>query len=333
MHIRALLLLLMMLTACRPSASSSPSTSVLPELWAGLPHGVHEVGYRRLIDTSGVVDVWYPARSASRRLSTKDYLGADTTRLIGFLRGAQVSDSTVRGLLGERLFASFVPAPKLALFPLVLIAQGNGQDVFDQVVLAEFLASNGFIVASTPSPMLRTPMTSEAQTGALASRQSAQLSRAIAMVARVSRADTTNIGVVGHSFGARSALLLAMQDTRVKVLVSFDGGIGTATARAEFERAPGFSAEANLPHLLHFYETLDAFMKPDFSMISELHFASRTLSPVSAMYHTHFTTYGFAVGRYADLARLTRATDATTSNVVRMHAQTAQFLHRYLRSH
>jgi pimeloyl-ACP methyl ester carboxylesterase len=52
------------------------------------------------------------------------------------------------------------------------------------------------------------------------------------------------MGVVGHSFGARAALLLAMLDPQVAAVVSLDGGIGTASGRASLEALPIYRAEA-----------------------------------------------------------------------------------------
>ena len=47
------------------------------------------------------------------------------------------------------------------------VAQGNAQTVQDQAHLAEYLASYGYVVATTPSPMLITgPLTDESQVGA-----------------------------------------------------------------------------------------------------------------------------------------------------------------------
>ena len=303
-----------------------------PALWADLVPGAYQVGYQRLGRGSGVVHVWYPARAASNHLTVRDYMRADTTRLITFLAGAKISAATVTSLLASVLFATVAPSQAGESFPLVLVAQGNGQDVFDRVVLCEYLASYGFVVATTPSPVLRMPLTRDDQVGPMAAVQGTELSIAIATVTKALKVDASRIGLVGHSFGARAALLLAMNNAKVKAMVSLDGGIGTATAVASFTKAPSFNASAALPPLLHFYETLDGFMAPDFRLIKRLHFQSVTLTPVEGMHHTHFTTYGSAVTLFADLTAVTRATAATGGNAVKVDEQAHDFLLRYLKA-
>lgn len=325
------ILFAVLILGCASGSSVTPSTSAVPALWGPASHGVHEVGYRRIADSTGAVSVWYPARSKGRRMSVREYLSADTGRLMSFLKGAGASDTTVRALLTSRTFASLSVRPIDSAFPVVLIAHGNDQDLFDQLILAEFLASNGFVVVSTPSPMLKRPMTNENQTGEFARLQADDMSRALDVVSRSLRVDSMHVAIVGHSFGARSALLMAMSNDRVRALVSLDGGIGTATGRTSFENASGFTLELKLPPLLHFYERLDAFMTPDFSFLASLRFASATMTPVAETHHQHFTSYAFVGVAFPEIGRLTGATKETGVNASSMYAQIAQFLHRSMR--
>jgi dienelactone hydrolase len=247
------------------------------------------------------------------------------------LRQAGVPRATIDSLFASSLYATRSPDPLDRAWPLVLVAQGNGQDVADQVVLCEYLASQGFIVAAPPSPTLRMALEREDQVGAVAETQADDLAAAVGAVAGVLRVDAQRLGVVGHSFGARAALLLAMRDTSVRALVSLDGGIGTATALEPFRHAPSFRADAPLPPLLLFFEELDAFMTPDFGLVRSLHTAELILVPTDAMHHVHFTTYGFAAARFPGVATVTHATPGTASAVKRIAERTGDFLLRRLR--
>lgn len=302
-----------------------------PALWAGLTPGPHPVGYRRLETANGVVHAWYPAAAGGGPLAFRNVLGDDGEALTSFLTGAKVDSATITGLLESPLYAGASPAPLREAFPLVLVAQGNGEDAGDQVVLCEYLASRGLVVASTPSPMLQTPLTREDQVGELAERQAVDLAAAVGPVAAFTGADTLRLGAVGHSFGARAALLLAMSHPGLRALVSLDGGIGTATAVEAFRTAPSFDESAPLPPMLHFYEKLDAFMAPDFGLLESLHASSLALRSTTAMHHVHFTTYGFAAGAFPTLAAVTHATPATAPGAAAVAQQTAAFLLRYLR--
>jgi dienelactone hydrolase len=308
-----------------------PAPEPTPALWAGLVPGPYGAGYRRLETPNGVVHVWYPTREGDgRRLLFRDYLGEDARSTAAFLSKAGLDSSAVDSLFGTSLFAVTSPSPLEETRPLVLIAQGNGEDAADQVVLCEYLAGEGFVVAATPSPMRETPLEREDQVGMMAEVQASDLAAAVGAVAEAVPVDTLRLGVVGHSFGARAALLLAMRDGRVRALVSLDGGIGTATAVEHFRRAPSFRADAKFPPVLHFYEELDAFMKPDFTLLRSLDTRDLILKPTSDMHHVHFTTYGFAAATFPGLRTLTHATEATAPAAVAVARATAAFLHAHL---
>lgn len=310
-----------------PAAGRTPI-----DLWAGLPAGPHRVGYLRLAPTSGVIHVWYPAASEGERLSLRAYLDDGAARLTSFLSGAGIAAGTIDSLLNASLHASRNARTLDRDLPLVLVAQGNAQDVMEQVVLCEYLASIGFVVAATPSPMVRTPMQQEEQVGPFAEQQADDLARAIGQVAAVVRVDSQRVGVIGHSFGARAALLLAMRETAppLRAIVSLDGGIGTSVASDAFRQAPSFRTEATVPPLLHFFEELDAFMAPDFALLRSLRIVELVLKPTRDMRHTHFTTWGFAAAIFPELARATRASDGTASALHAVLEETAAFLRRHV---
>ncbi len=307
-----------------PVSTSAQSSEPASLLWGRLSPGKYPVGYRSIESSGMLVHVWYPSRPGGRKLLMRDYLRADSAQVVKQFAG--FGPSMLDSLLGSRLYASRL-VPRAAGRPrVVLVAQGNGEDVFDQVVLCEYLASQGFVVLTTPSPMLRTPLEREDQVGTFAEQQAQELLDAVKIAARVVRMDTTRIGVVGHSFGARSALLLAMRDRRVRALVSLDGGIGTSTAIGSFRGAPSFRASAALPSILHFYEELDAFMTPDFSLLRGLRTESLTLEPTRGMHHVHFSTLGFMVHAFANVAVATQATAETNDSVIAVTTRTFTFL-------
>jgi hypothetical protein len=57
--------------------------------------------------------------------------------------------------------------------------------------------------------------------------------------------------------------------------------------------------------VLHFYETADSFMAPDFTLLRELKGADVTVVRVPAMHHHHFADLGAWVGRIRGLATAT----------------------------
>jgi pimeloyl-ACP methyl ester carboxylesterase len=172
-------------------------------------------------------------------------------------------------------------------FPLILVAQGNGQDAADQAVLAETIASHGYVVASVPSPMIRQPMTDQSQIASFAEQQADALAAAMLRIGRIFRTRSNRVGVIGHSFGVRAALLLAMRNRSIGALVSLDSGIGTANGTRELQAAPSYRGKAELPATLHIYETLDSFMKPDFAFLRSLRIRRLRLQKTEGMHHAH----------------------------------------------
>jgi len=306
--------LLALLALLSVAADRTERQTSVPRLWNGLVQGRSDVGFRHL-EGRTQVDVWYPAADIGTRMVYRDYVGDAATGLESFLTGTGISKATVDSLLNSPLMAMAGGRPRTGSFPLVLLSHGNRQSAADQAVLGEFLASHGFVVASTPSPMLRTPMERQNQIAQFAEEQAEDLVTAVSVVANAIPVDTSRLLLVSHSFGARSALLMAMRDPRVRAIVSLDGGIGTATGIDELRAAPSFRADARLPAILHVYEELDEFMKPDLAFLRSLRADTLVLERVQAMHHVHFTTYGFAAAAFPEIARVTGATPETSLEV------------------
>jgi len=272
--------------------------------------------------------IWYPAEKGGQQdLTFGDYVTLLASELgpaspeqvqttveehASFLRSrAKMSGNDVERWLARPMRA--VPrAPALTTaVPLVLVAQGSGNSISDQAVLCELLASHGFTVATSPSPTRITgPMKDEGDIAKTAEDQALDL----AILAKAARerpfVAKDRTALVAHSFGARSALLYAMQNGAA-ALVSLDGGIGTKTGQDELRKSRFFdAARAKLP-ILHIYEQLDAFMAPDFTLLRSLPGADLRLVRATHLHHMHFTTVGDAVGKFPALAKVTHA-DAWT---------------------
>ena len=293
------------------------------------------------------ISVWYPARPGGTPLEFRDYVALSAAEIDGdaspaaaakaveayrsFLTGAGVSAPDAGAWLSTKVRATRDPAPATGRFPLVLIAQGNGQSAHDQALLAEFLASRGYIVATTPSQArIDGPLKSEEDITAQAEAQTADL----AFTARKLRVGpgprAGRYGIVAHSFGARSALLLAMRDSDVGAIVSLDGGIGAKDGKGRLEKSRGFDvARATVP-LLHLYEEGDRFMVPDLDFLRSLP-GPRWLVRVDGMRHVHFSSTGAMARSTLSAAKATSASPETGAAWDLVGETTASFLDRFLR--
>jgi dienelactone hydrolase len=286
------------------------------------------------------VGVWYPARAAGApHLTYREYFslpaatgGSELDEFVAFLHSHGAPADAVQEWLGAPMLAARDAPPAGGRFPLVLVAQGNGQTLRDQAPLAEYLASHGYVVATCPSPMLVTgSLTDDADVPRRAEEQADDLAFVRAALHQRPDVDSDHIGVVGHSFGARAALLYEMRERRVAALVSLDGGIGTATGRTAFEAAPSFRPGRARAPILHFFEPLDRFMTPDLSLLRSLSSAERWLVRVSAMHHHQFTSLGAASMAFPQLRPALAATSATADQYASVERATLDFLDGFVK--
>lgn len=296
-------------------ALSIPAKAETPPIWLDLQPGTYAVGFKELTDSRLPVAFWYPARRSGEPMTFASYVH-DARAFREFLSGTGLSSASIDSLMQAPVFATRNAPPVHERFPIILIAHGNGEDTMDQAVLAEYLASHGFVVAGTPSPMLAHPMTDQSQIAEFAERQATDLLDATKLLEKRERIRSDCMTIVGHSFGARAAILMAMKSSKIRLIVSLDGGIGTAMGITSLQTAPSWRGDTALPPIVHFYERLDPFMAPDFTFLHGLNAEALTLIATQSMHHVHFTTYGFASAINPELAKVTKAGDSVRPNVV-----------------
>ncbi len=334
------------------------SAEVLP----GSPAQAMPIGFR-VLSASGnkpsgsdeprplQIAVWYPAAgSGGSRMSYRDYVALTASEhhperkprkdevkkaveeFRSFLVSARVSAADTKRILETPMEAVRDAAPAKGSFPLVLISQGNGQSAHDQAFLGESLARHGFVAATVPSASrISGPMRSEEDIAAKAEEEAGDMAQAASRVKTRAELEREGFAVVGHSFGARAALLLAMSDSSIRALVSLDGGIGAKTGRGRLERSGLFHAKAMTAPILHFYENSDDFMAPDFGLLDSLDGSRRFLVRVPGVHHVHFTSFGPLSSRAPSLAAATRAADGTRKSVEAVESSTLAFLDIFLK--
>jgi dienelactone hydrolase len=293
------------------------------------------------------ISVWYPSGSGGTPLEFRDYVMVSSSEIDNaasgaavaaavegyrsFLTGAGIPPTDVDAWLSTKMRATRDPLPATGRFPLVLIAQGNGQSAHDQAFLAELLAARGYVVATTPSQArIDGPMKSEEDITGQADAQAADLAFASRKMRVGPGPRGGRYGVVAHSFGARSALLLAMRDSDVGAIVSLDGGIGAKAGKGRLEKARGFDLARGSVPLLHLYEEGDRFMVPDLDFLRSLP-GPRWLVLVDGMRHAHFSSTGAMAKSAPSAAKATSATPETGAAWDLVAETTSSFLDRFLR--
>jgi len=258
--------------------------------FADIGYGPHPVGYRSLlrsdpsrtfVDDGRVVgqrpvriDLWYPARKESgKAILFREYVAAD-----GGVTAVkpELLETVMRAARG----AAFGEGS----FPLVVYAH---TETCKKAILAEYLASHGFVFAS---PAVLGTYDKEIDPGMTdVETQARDLEFTIGTVGALAAVDSTRVATAGMSFGALSALLVAMRNGNVDAVMSFDGGIGS-TPNVEnfgFERSPFHDTTRLRVPILHLFGPKVPGTQLDY--LRSLVYAERYFAPFEPLDHSDFS--------------------------------------------
>lgn len=182
------------------------------------------------------INVWYPANeSKGAPLTLADYVHLAATEDFSklseetktqsekrflqsrWLQGAP--EDKLRALLTKHTAAANGADHAEGRFPLIILANSSGlSSPFSHFVLAEYLASNGYIVASSPARGAQSP--------ALSSRESSvqmqDLQFILGTLHDYPNLNRDKLALIGFGLGGLSTALLAMHNSDVDAMVSLD---------------------------------------------------------------------------------------------------------------
>ena len=302
-------------------ASAQPSP---PALWGSLEPGPFDVGYQMLMrydpsrppvpnDLGAVpagatgrqmpVSVWYPARATAvmHRLRVRDYAARRAQELdlaplderrraqgvaafLSDLAAGHFSAGDAQHLLDMNLAAVDHAPAASGSFPLVVFAHSTP---VAESIMAEYLASHGFVVAGVPPKGTRDA--AYRLSAANFETMAADLGYVIAVARTLPFTDRTRVGIVGMSNGSNGAVELAMRDAEIAAIVSLDGTIGEGPAGYLTSTTPYYGPANLTAPLLHLYAPENPFL--DFAWIRSWRYADRTLVRLPGVQHSHFLAY------------------------------------------
>ncbi|MGC1550076.1 MAG: alpha/beta hydrolase [Rhodanobacter sp.] len=316
-------------------AASSTTVDQSRPLWGSLEPGTYEVGFRRVFafdksrtwqstrDYTGrfspdllgrpiQVNVWYPASPGSKRTAMifGDYVeqrsppAFSALNDIMLVRNREVVSDSFDNASATKLLSTSMGAFKDVAslngpFPLVIIVGGLNAEINANVVLAEYLASHGYVVASI------------SLTGSVADQPSQSRSpddietavRDIEFVTSVvcdgKNVDCRKLAVIGHSVGAVDALVFARRNGNVLAAIGLDGTYAFKGNQTVLSGAYGYHSSAVLPAILDLRraqgeQSADLDLEP----ILALSHADRTLVSLRKMHHSDFTSFAMSSEKF-----------------------------------
>ncbi len=218
----------------------------MSEFWGGLEAGPYQPGFR-LVETSDAtrsfpsddgpgavgrplrVYVWHPAaRPSGERMRLDDYIDLALEDFRTPLLPVPLSKGLDPSVL-ERLRAADAGAFRDAAaapgkFPLLVLGQGlYYESPLSHFVLCEFLASHGYVVATSPLIGTRYRLVNidveDVET------EVRDMESVLAAARRLPFADPDALGAVGYDLGGMAGLLLAMRHPEIRAYLSLDSAI------------------------------------------------------------------------------------------------------------
>ena len=199
------------------------------------------------------VSVWYPANGGGKgQARFKDYVSpagppefAELNHIIEMrelTNSSRVPPGRWPDLLATPVAASLDAAPAPGRFPLLLYAGSLDSTATTYVfVMAEFLASHGYVVATVPLLGPTNENTDQGLTAADRERAVQDLEFAWSILRRQMNVDQSKLGVFGKSLGGIAALTFAMRNGNVSAVVGLDATYGFKGNEKLLADLPDFS--------------------------------------------------------------------------------------------
>lgn len=228
------------------------------ENWAALPFGQEKVGFKSVWETDYsrayrykgdfmnrpiLINLWYPAedqdgqdmsygdyfdlRSTDTLLDelSKEYVAYNMATLAYQFFGKEPNElnesenSALQTFLKQKIPVQKNALEKSARYPLIIYHQGFGASYEDNALLAQFLASHGFVVIGSSYFH-----NSDQDFGVMGGAQSVKdISYLINYASKLDLIDASNIALVGHSGGAQASVLAKSNTVNlIKAVVSLE---------------------------------------------------------------------------------------------------------------
>jgi dienelactone hydrolase len=299
-------------------------------LWRGLEPGPNAVGFKVLwkYDYSRTlkpekdykgnllpgeaarsvrISVWYPAQKSAQaapmlysgylNVQVPDQSFADFNQRVEDYDYKSVRNYFQSQALFDKLLKTATPTyldarPSKGTFPLVVFSLGQNDHTLENIVLWEFLASHGYVVATVPhigtslrrfQLLVHDPLMYEAQVR--------DLEFVIQQMHSTPYVNADKLALMGHSFGGIYSLLVAMRNTKVDAVVGLDPTYMSKqpSFHYKFWEAPYYDTARLKAPMLVLYKGIESEnLRMD--IVNDLKFSDRYLYKFPYLVHGDFNS-------------------------------------------
>jgi hypothetical protein len=259
------------------------------------------------------INVWYPAApdGAARQMHFGDYVDQSSPEAFSNFNAVMKERNrrnAMEAVPADQLaalqatpmnaFADAVPAE--GRFPAVLYFGSLDAEINSNVVLAEYLASHGYIVASISllgpteeqSFQSRTPSDFEATVR--------DMEFAWSILSEDRRLDRARLAIMGHSVGAIEAILFGMRNANVSAVIALDGTYGFPGLSSVLTTSYGYAPEKMRAAFLDLRRAQGAQGDAplDLSSVESFRYSDRTFITIKKMHHSDFSSFAMVGEKY-----------------------------------
>lgn len=257
------------------------------------------------------VSIWYPAQSTGTKSPPMNVLSymqilkeeeewehLPDERILDWFSYANTPDNQLH--MKENCTAYRGLSAARGKFPVIIYAPSFQASSIENFLLCEYLASQGYVVISSPSRGTETRQM-EAGTEKDMETQARDIEFLIGRCGRYPFVDREKLATMGFSFGGLSNVLSQMQNTAIKAIVSLDGTIRyqypilKKSAYADIERVnvPFLHlAQKNIPASVLLEDKLDTTLNSAFDFYDDLVNSEAYSLKCHDMTHSYFSTLG-----------------------------------------
>jgi pimeloyl-ACP methyl ester carboxylesterase len=179
------------------------------------------------------------------------------------------------------------------VFPTVLYFGGLNAPINSNAILAEYLASQGYIVASISLLGPSDEQTFQSRTSDDLESSVRDMEFAWSVLQTEPNIDKTKLAVIGHSVGAIEAVILGLRNADVSAVVALDGTYGFQGLSSVLTHSYGFAPEKMRASFLDLRRAQGAQGNEplDLSAVDSFRHADRTFITIEKMHHSDFTSF------------------------------------------